>query len=203
MRTIKGTRREELEMIGTLSLFRSACLHIQDHTINSQLKAFIETLQGDHSRFGPTSKDIRAMHPVPAVNSISVIFSNPNLRFFAACKVRRIRYTTINYSKSKVADDSAIIFRIASEIYFGLINSIFTDEDNDVLFQVWPLSNPKILSITTNGQNIEAPFIQEGTLERENYLYVPIGDVVEKCVYWRTTSSKVIFFRFPNLEESS
>ena len=48
------------------------------------------------------------------------------------------------------------------------------------------------------------PSIQEGKLENnDNFYYVSICDIIEKCVYWRNKSNDFIFFRYPNLEESS
>ena len=97
-----------------------------------------------------------------------------------------------------------LYFKLEDEFHFGLITSIFTDEDNETLFELWPISNAKNLNIVTNGQNIHVPSIQEGTLEKNNnFYYIPLNDIIEKCVYWRKESNKVIFFRYPNLEESS
>jgi hypothetical protein len=47
--------------------------------------------------------------------------------------------------------------------------------------------------------------VQEGTLADDgNYYYIPVADVIEKCVYWRIPDTqKTMFFRFPNLEECS
>jgi hypothetical protein len=204
MRTIRGTRREEIEMIGTLNLFRSACLHLHDSTINVQLKNYVENMVSGRGYCAVASTMVRVMHPTHVINRICTTFSDPNLRFFASCKVGHIRYTSVDYSKSKVADDSAVVFRIDNEFHFGLITSIFTDEDNDTLLELWPISNPKNLNVVTNGQIIDIPSIQEGTLENNNSFYdIPVNDIIEKCVYWRKESNKVCFFRYPNLEESS
>jgi hypothetical protein len=51
-------------------------------------------------------------------------FSNQNLRFSSTCKIVRIHYTSIDYSKSTVTDDSAVLFKLEDRFHFGLINSI-------------------------------------------------------------------------------
>jgi hypothetical protein len=204
MRTIKGTRREEIEMIGNLNMFRSACLHLHDSTMNVHLKSFVEKMISGRGYYVRGTNMVQVMHSSPAIDRICTIFSNPNLRFFTSCKVGHIRYTSADYSKGKVADDSAVIFQVQDDIHFGLITSIFVDADDDILLELWPISKAKNLQITTNGQNIDLPAIQEGILENNNnFYYVPVTDIVEKCVYWRENSNKVLFFRYPNLEESS
>jgi len=44
MRTIKSTRREEIEMIGNLNVFRNACFNLHDCTMNVKIKAYIENI---------------------------------------------------------------------------------------------------------------------------------------------------------------
>ncbi len=65
-------------------------------------------------------------------------------------KIGHIRYTSVDYSKSKVTNDSAVIFRLENGFHFGLITSIFADAD-DVLLELWPISNAKVLNIVTKG----------------------------------------------------
>lgn len=204
MRTIKGTRREEIEMIGNLNMFRSACFHLQDTTMNDQIKIYIENITYSRNYHTSSTKTIKTMHPTDALDKICELFSNKNIRFFQSCKVGNVRYTTMNYSSSKVADDSAVLFQQNHEIHFGLINSIFIDEQDDILLEIWPLSNSTTVKIFVNGQHIDLPSVQEGTLENNNnFYYVSINDIVEKCVYWKTKPNQVIFFRYPNLEEGS
>ncbi|CAF3865116.1 unnamed protein product [Rotaria sp. Silwood1] len=94
--------------------------------------------------------------------------------------------------------------KIQHAIYFGLITAIFIDGDGEILLELWPLSDIKNLSIVANGQKIGVESIQEGKLHKNNnYYYVPVNDIIEKCVYWKKNSSTVCFFRYPNLEESS
>lgn len=204
MRTIKGTRREELEMIRNLNLFRNACLHLNDHTINRKLKTYIEKIICGRGYCTSTKNSIQTKHPTFITNRITNIFSNQNLRFFSTCKVGNVRYTSNQYSKFKAADDSAVVFKLEDELQFGLITSIFVDEANDTMFELWPLSNATDLTVSMNNRNINLPFIQEGTLKRNNnYYYISATDIVEKCVYWRKKSNQATFFRFPNLEEGS
>jgi hypothetical protein len=204
MRTINSTRREEIEMIGNLNMFRNACLHLHDSTMNIELKNYVEKMISGHGYHASTSNIIRTMHRLPSIDRICNIFANPNLQFFSTCKIGHVRFTSLHYSNSKVADDSAVLFKVENEHHFGLINSIFSDEDNEILFELWPLSYGNIFSVSTSGQSIHLPSIQEGTLENnKNYYYISPIDIIEKCVYWKQKSKKVIFFRYPNLEEGS
>ncbi|CAF4450948.1 unnamed protein product [Rotaria socialis] len=204
MRTIKGTRREEIEMIGNLNTFRSACFHLQDSTINDDIRSYIEKLLYGRGYYASSTYTAKTIHSTGAVERISNLFSNQKLRFFSSYKIGRVRYTTVDYSNTKVVDDSAVLFQVNGEIHFGLINSIFTDDDDETLVEVWPLSNPKDFYILINGKKIDMPSIQEGKLEKnDNFYYVSACDIIEKCVYWRNKSNDFIFFRYPNLEESS
>ncbi|CAF4906207.1 unnamed protein product [Rotaria sp. Silwood1] len=204
MRTIKATRREEIEMIGSLNIFRRACLQLHDSTMNIQLKNYIENMMFGRGYYKSSSSAPRTMHSIPSNNRISTLFSNENLQFYGTIKIGRVRYTTADYSKSKAADDSAVLFRIQDAIHFGLITAIFIATGDEILLELWPLSDVKTLSIVTNGQKIYITSIQEGKLHKDNnYYYVPVNDIIEKCVYWKKKSSTVCFFRYPNLEESS
>ena len=78
MRTIKSTRREEIEMIENLNTFRSACLHLHDCTMNFEFKFYIEKITSGRGYYISTS-NIQVMHQSPAIDRISNIFSNQNL----------------------------------------------------------------------------------------------------------------------------
>ncbi|CAF5002379.1 unnamed protein product, partial [Rotaria sp. Silwood1] len=204
MRTIKATRREEIEMIGSLNIFRRACLQLHDSTMNIQLQNYVENMLFGRGYYESSSSAPQTLHSIRSNNRISTLFSNKNLQFFRTIKIGRVRYTTADYSKSKAVDDSAVLFRIQHAIYFGLITAIFIDGDGEILLELWPLSDIKNLSIVANGQKIGVESIQEGKLHKNNnYYYVPVNDIIEKCVYWKKNSSTVCFFRYPNLEESS
>ncbi len=184
MRTIKGTRREEIEMIGNLNMFRNACFHLQDSTMDNNIKNYIENITYSHNYRTLSTNGTKVMHLTDVVDRICDLLSNQNIRFFSSCKVGNVRFTTMNYSHSKVADYSAILFKQNDEIHFGLITSIFTDEQNDILLEIWPLSNSKIFKIFFNGQHIDLPSIQEGKLEDgNNFFYISINDIVDKCIY--------------------
>jgi hypothetical protein len=204
MRTIKSTRREEIEMIGNLNMFRYACVHLHDSTMDIKLKNYVEKIISGRGYHTSTSNIIRTMHRLPSVDRICNLFSNPNLQFFSTCHIGHVRFTSLHYSNSKVADNSSVLCKVGNEHHFGLINSIFYDEDNEILLELWSLSNGNVFSVSTRGQRINLPSIQEGTLENnQNYYYISPIDIIEKCVYWKQKSKKVIFFRYPNLEEGS
>ncbi|CAF4991964.1 unnamed protein product, partial [Rotaria sp. Silwood1] len=93
---------------------------------------------------------------------------------------------------------------IQDAIHFGLPTAIFIAGHDEILLELWPLSDVQNLSIVINGQKPDITSIQEGKLHKNNNdYYVPVNDIIEKCIYWNKNSSTVCFFRYPNLEESS
>ena len=44
MRTIQGTSREDIEMMGTLNSYRNACFHPHDITLNADIRNYMEQL---------------------------------------------------------------------------------------------------------------------------------------------------------------
>ncbi|CAF1218363.1 unnamed protein product [Rotaria magnacalcarata] len=204
MRTIKATRREEIEMIESLNIVRRACLQLHDSTMNIELKSYIENMLFGRGYYASSSNLTQTMHLTQSNNRICTLFSNENLRFFTTIKIGRVRYTTADYSNSKAADDSVVLFRIQDAIHFGLIITIFVAADDQILLELWPLSDVKSLSIASNGTTFDIITIQEGKLyKNNNFYYVPVTDIIEKCVHWKKNTSTVWFFRYPNLEESS
>lgn len=143
MRTVKSTRREEIEIISNLNVFRTACFHLHDSTMNDKIRNYIENMVLNRGYYVPVLKTSKFMHRLTDIPRISTMFSSSSLRFFRSYKFGNIRYTSINYSMPKVTDDSAVIFKLADELHFGLINSICADENNDILLEIWPLSNAK------------------------------------------------------------
>jgi hypothetical protein len=58
---------------------------------------------------------------------------------------------------------------------------------------LWPISNAEQLHIVTNGKNIDISPIQEGTSKHNNnFCYVSVNDMIEKCVHYRKKSNRVI-----------
>ena len=205
MRTIKGTRREDIEMIGNLNNFRNACFHLNDSTMNTEMKGFIVGITSDHGYIPVASHAIKPMHLSETIQEVSAIFPGRTLRFYSTCKIGRNRLTTMEYSGHKVTDDSAVLIRLGDELSFGLIKAIFVDDDGDTFVRIWPLSSATHLRVDLGTNKIDLPIIQEGILKDDgNYYYVSMNDVVEKCVHWKAPDTqKTIFFRFPNLEECS
>ena len=110
----------------------------------------------------------------------------------------------MEYSRCKVVDDSGVHIRLVDEVSFSLTTAILLDV-HDSIVRIWPLSCPKSLRIDFYTNSIDLPKRREGTLADDGkYYYIPVNDVIEKCVHWRILdTSKTMFFRFPNLEECS
>ena len=92
----------------------------------------------------------RTMYSIQPYNRILSLLSNENLRFFSTINIRRVCYTTVDYSKSKIAGDYAVLFKIQDKIHFVGRTTIFTVEDDEILLKSWPLSDIRNLSIVTN-----------------------------------------------------
>ncbi|CAF1179162.1 unnamed protein product [Adineta steineri] len=71
------------------------------------------------------SNIVRVMHSSSIIERICTVLSNPHLRFFTSCKVGHMHYTANRYSKTKGAEDSAVIFQVENQLYFVLITAIF------------------------------------------------------------------------------
>ncbi|CAF1246434.1 unnamed protein product [Adineta steineri] len=72
------------------------------------------------------SNMVRVMYSSSIIERICTVLSNPHLRFFTSCVVQHIPCIGNRDSKTKAANDSAVIFRDENQLYFGLITSIFT-----------------------------------------------------------------------------
>ena len=205
MRTIKGTRREDIEMIGNLNNFRNACFHLNDSTMDATMKEYIISITSGRGFIPTASHAVESMHPSESIEEVSSIFPDRTLLFYSTCKIGRNRLTTMEYASHKVADDSGVLIRLGDTLSFGLITAIFVDDDGVTFVRIWPLSCTTHLSIDLDTSNIDLPMIQEWILVDDgNYCYIPVKDVVEKRVHWRVPDTqKTMFFRFPNLQECS
>jgi len=76
MWTIKSTRREEIEMIGNLNMFRNACFHLHDSTMNVKFKIYIENMVSGRDYYASISNMIQIMHPSPVIDRISTIMTD-------------------------------------------------------------------------------------------------------------------------------
>ena len=110
-------------------------LQLHDSTMNIQLKNYIENMMFGRGYYKSSSSVPQTIHSIPSDNRISTLFSNENLQFYGTIKIGRVRYTTADYSKSKAADDSAVLFRIQDAIHFGLITAILIATDDEILLE--------------------------------------------------------------------
>ena len=127
-------------------------VQLHNSTMNIQLTNYVENMLLGRDYCESSSSVPRTMHPIRPDNRICTLFSNENLQFFSTIKIERVCYTTADYSKPKVADDSAILYKTQATIHFGLITATFTVEDDEPLLKLWALSDVKNLSIVTNGK---------------------------------------------------
>lgn len=196
MRTIQGTRREDIEMMGTLNSYRNACFHLHDRTLNADIKNYMEQLTAGRGYVMTVDHTIKARHPTSSIQAIAASFPDRTLQFFSTCVSGRVRFTTMEYSKSKTADDSVICFHLGDQIMFGIIVAIFTDDEDETFLQVWPLTNGIGLHTHLDQEAIDFPMIQEGVLlDDSNFYYVPMEKTIEKCILWKSLETKkAIFF---------
>jgi len=92
------------------------------------------------------------------------------------------------------------MFKVNNENHLGLIKSIFSGEANEVLFELRPLSNRNVLSVSADGPNLDLPSIQKGSLK---IIIISVPLISLKNVYIRNRNKKIHFFRYPKLEENS
>jgi hypothetical protein len=67
--------------------------------------------------YASTSNKVQVMHLSLVIDRTFTSFSNQIPRFFTSCKIGHIHHTSVDYSTSKVPDDSAVIFRFEDEFH--------------------------------------------------------------------------------------
>ncbi len=63
-------------------MFRNACLHLHDSTMNIKLKTYIENMVSGRGYHASTSNMIQVTHPSPAIDRISTVFLKSKSSFF-------------------------------------------------------------------------------------------------------------------------
>ena len=118
-----------------------------------------------------------------------------------------IRFTIVTYRTDGQKNDSCVLYRIAKKVRFGFITSIIqpSPDRNDCVFHVRDVPVNGYLTINVNGTQITCSTVIFGSAEQKHSsFFIRPVDIVEKLAYVFNISSKTfIFFRFPNMLESS
>ena len=111
------------------------------NSTNLQLKNYFENMLLVYNYHKSSSTMPRTMYSIQPYNRIYSLLSNENLRLFSTINIRRVCYTTVDYTKSKITGDYAVLFKIQDKIHFVGRTTIFTVDDDEILLKSWPLSD--------------------------------------------------------------
>jgi hypothetical protein len=97
-----------------------------------------------------------------------------------------LRYTTIDYARGKVSDDSDIIFKTGSKPTFGRIRRIFKVNKGEPLFYVETISNLSDFEFIDSSNRYKFSTIQTGSFaDGANNVFITAQGIVEKCVFYQ------------------
>ena len=104
--------------------------------------------------------------------------------------------------------DSCILFIISNKLRLGFINNIIrvnNTKQYSYLYQVQLVVINSYLHINVNGNNVFCKNVLFGNLDSNDmYMYIKPEQICEKLIHvFDKQSKQFIFFRFPNLVESS
>ncbi|CAF2107921.1 unnamed protein product [Rotaria magnacalcarata] len=204
-RSSKGTRRHATEMMNNLMYLRDACFESMKPDMNKVLHKLISPwLHMTNSYSNATKYSVRTLHPLNTSDqAISSIFPG-EIVYYSTAFIDQVRFTTYDYARNKVADDSSIIFTTGSEENFGRIRCIFSINDAEPMFYVDVVSNMTAFTCRTTTDVYSYSNIQTGlSSDNTNSILISAKDIIEKCVFYERSDKICTFYRFPNLEECS
>lgn len=204
-RSCKSTRRHALEMMNNLVYLRDACFELTNIDMPFDVRALSSSWLGIQCwRSTSTIDQIRVLHPLTLQDPFLSSVFHGNIVFYSTAFVGHVRFTTTDYSKGKIADDSNIVFNVGSRNNFGRITRIFRVNDAEALFYVHTISESTAFQCTTSANSYQYPDICiTSPSGDDSYVFISAKDIVEKCVYYQNTEAYCTFYRFPNLQESS
>lgn len=184
---------------------RDAHFEVIAGDIHYGLRTLISTwLHMSDLNFNSSKDNIRVLHRVHIIDQfINLIFSGVII-YYSTLFIGSVRFTTMDYARNKVSDDSSIIFKIGSEENFGRIRRIFTVNNGEPIICVDVISETVHFECKTTTDVFSYPYIQTGLFNMENNsIFIAAEDIVEKCVFYERTKNFCTFYRFPNLQHSS
>jgi hypothetical protein len=184
---------------------RDACFELMDVDIHMGLRELISPWLHTSCSYSDSSKDsVRALHPIIIVDQIYNSIFRGDIVYYSTMFIGKVRFTTTDYARNKVSDDSSIIFKTSSKERFGRIRRIFTVNGAVPMFYIDLLSETKDFECMTSTDAYTYSNIETGSFgEERNTAFISAGDIVEKCVFYERNNRVCTFYRFPNLEECS
>ena len=122
--------------------------------------------------------------------------------FFRTASVGTVRYQSY-VSKEETRDDSCLLFVKNDQQYIGRISMINRDKNGHILFLSQPAIIEKTLTFSISKKTYTCNNIFFGYLDLDKFLLLNWRDLKEKLAYFYNSKNSYIFFRFPNLVESS
>ena len=109
--------------------------------------------------------------------------------------IGHVRFTTTDYARDKISDDSSIVFKIGSEGNFGRIRRIFTVDEGRPMLYVESASKMTNFQFNTATDVYSYAGIQTGSFEEEtNHLFINVNDIFDKCVIYIRRNKMYTFF---------
>jgi hypothetical protein len=124
-------------------------------------------------------------------------------QFFRSASIGTVRYQSYA-SKEQTRDDSCVLFVKNDQQYVGRVSMIIRDKNGETLFLIQPAVIEKTLAFTVNKKTYTCHNILFGYFDLNKFLLLRWYVLQEKLAYVNNNNNNsYIFFRFPNLVESS
>lgn len=188
-----------------LRYLRDACFELMHVDCKSDFYKLVSPwLHINDSSAADQIYSARVLHSVDIIDAFFDSIFTGSIAYYSTIYIRDVRFTTADYARGKISNDSFVVFKDGSQSSFGRIRRIFVVNDSDTMLHVSVLHDITYFQceIATGTQSYRQ--IQTGTLDDEtNNLFINPSAVVEKCVCYERPKKRYTFYRFPNLQESS
>ena len=171
--------------MNNLMYLRDAHFEVMTDDIHCGMRNLMSTWLHMSDPYSNSIKDnIRVLHRVHVIDQfINIIFSSVII-YYSTFFIGSVRFTTTEYARNKVSDDSFIIFTIGSKENFGRIHRIFTVNSGEPIIYVDVISQTAPFECTTTTDVFSYPYIETGILNMEdNSIFISADIIVEKCVF--------------------
>jgi len=146
---------------------------------------------------------VKVYHPCDNLFSHLKIFDRlTEPEFFRSASVGTVRYQSY-INKERRRDDSCILFIKNGRQYIGRISMIIRDKKGEVLFLIQPAIIEKTLTFSVCKKTYTCKNVLFGHFDLNTCFLQSWRDLKDKLAYVNNSNNSYIFFRFPNLVESS
>ena len=190
--------------MNNLMYLRDACFELTTTDIPPGVRDLVSSWLGvQYHDFDSSSAQIQVLHPFACQDAfVSSVFAG-EIIYYSTAFIGRVRFTTSDYARNKVADDSNIIFKTGNEKSFGRIRRIFQVNRGETLFYVDVVQNLADFRCTTSGQVYHYSGIQTGVYDDTvTGVFLKSKHIIEKCVFYERDDRVCTFSRYPSLQGS-